>query len=120
MEIADSVRNRTGDSLPDKLRNQDVAKAFYGILLEPLGRHAAEPGESRELSADAALRIDELIRSERIVSWTSNADVQNRMRNLIEDYLHELKDETGLPLTFEDIDEILEKCLDVAKRRYEA
>lgn len=120
MEIADSVRNRTGDSLPDKLRNQDVAKAFYGVVLEPLGRHAAEPGEGRELSADAALRIDEIVRAERIVSWTTNADVQNRMKNLIEDYLHELKDETGLPLSFEDIDEILEKCLDVAKRRYAA
>jgi type I restriction enzyme R subunit len=118
MEIADSIRNRTGDSLPDKLRNHDVARAFYGVILEPLGRHAAEPGESRELSADAALKIDEIIQAERIVSWTSNLDVQNRMKNQIEDYLHDLKQETGLSLTFEDIDLILEKCLDIARRRY--
>lgn len=118
IEIADSIRNRTGDSLPDKLRNQDVAKAFYGVVLEPLGRHAAAPGEGRELSADAALKIDEIIQADRIVSWTSNADVQNRMKNQIEDYLHDLKQETGLSLTFEDIDLILEKCLDIARRRY--
>lgn len=118
MEIAESIRNRTGDSLPDKLRNHDVAKAFYGVILEPLGRHAAEPGEGRELSADAALKIEEIIQAERIVSWTSNADVQNRMKNQIEDYLHDLKQELGLSLTFEDIDLILEKCLDIARRRY--
>jgi type I restriction enzyme R subunit len=118
MEIADSIRNRSGDSLPAKLQNHDVAKAFYGVLLEPLGRHAADAGEGRELSADAALRIDEIIQAEKIVSWTSNADVQNRMKNQIEDYLHDMKQETGLSLTFEDIDLILEKCLDIARRRY--
>jgi type I restriction enzyme R subunit len=118
MEIAESIRTRSGDSLPDKLRNHDVAKAFFGVLLEPLGRHAADAAEGRELSADAALGIDEIIQDEKIVSWTSNADVQNRMKNRIEDYLHELKQEMGLALTFEDIDLILEKSLDIARRRY--
>jgi type I restriction enzyme R subunit len=118
MEIAESIRTRSGDSLPDTLRNHDVAKAFYGVLLEPLGRHAADPGEGRELSADAALRIEDIIQDEKIVSWTNNADVQNRMKNRIEDYLHDLKQELGLTLTFEDIDLILEKCLDIARRRY--
>ena len=40
------------------------------------------------------------------------------MKNQIEDYLHDLKQETGLTLTFEDIDVILERCLDIARRRY--
>lgn len=118
MDIAEAIRTRSGDALPDKLRNHDVAKAFYGVLLEPLGRHADEAGEGREFSADAALRIDEIIQDEKIVSWTNNADVQNRMKNRIEDYLHDLKQEMGLSLTFEDIDLILERCLDIARRRY--
>ena len=40
------------------------------------------------------------------------------MKNEIEDYLHELQEESGLPLGFEEIDQILEKCLDIARRRY--
>lgn len=118
MEVAESIRTRSGDSLPDKLRNQDVAKAFFGVLKDLLGRHCEDAAAGRELSAEAAIQIDEIIQEEKIVSWTSNPDVQNRMKNRIEDYLHELKDETGLAITFEDIDDILEKCLDIAKRRY--
>jgi len=40
------------------------------------------------------------------------------MRTAIEDYLFELKDEHGLDLTFEDIDSIMEQCLDIARVRY--
>ena len=118
MVVADSVRNRNGDSLPDKLRNHDVAKAFYGVLKDLLGRYCEDAVAGREGAADAAIQIDEIIQEEKIVSWINNADVQNRMKNRIEDYLHEMKNDTGLAITFEDIDDILEKCLNIAKRRY--
>ena len=118
MEIAESVRTRSGDSLPEKLRDHEVAKALYGVLSESFRGHVQEAEEGREMSADAAIRVDEIILEERIVSWTSNADVQNRMKNRIEDYLHELKQEAGIDLSFEEIDVILEKCLDIARRRY--
>ncbi len=118
MEIAEAIRTRSGDALPDKLRNHDVAKALYGVLLESLARDELEALEGKEVSAGAAIRIDEIIQEEKIVNWTNNADVQNRMKNRIEDYLHDLKQETGLALTFEEIDLILEKTLDIARRRY--
>ncbi len=118
LEVSDSVRTRSGDGLPERLRNHDVAKAFFGVIKDLLGRHCADASAGREVSAEAALRIDAIIREEKIVSWTTNADVQNRMKNRIEDFLHELKEQTGLAITFEDIDDILDKCLEIAKRRY--
>lgn len=118
MAVADSIRTRSGDSLPEKLRNHDVAKAFFGVLKEILDRHFEDALTARDMSADAAIQIDEIIRQEKIVSWTSNTDVQNRMKNRIEDYLHDLKGETGLAITFEEIDDLLDKCLEIAKRRY--
>ncbi len=54
----------------------------------------------------------------RIVNWTHNSDVQNRMMGAIEDYLFELKAEHGIELSFEDIDRILERVLDIARTRY--
>ena len=66
----------------------------------------------------AAETIDRIISQLRIVNWEDNVDVQNKMRNQIEDYLFELKDEHDLDLNFERIDEIMEQCLDIAKARY--
>lgn len=120
MRIADSVRTRSGDALPPELEDHDVAKAFFGVLTDPLGRLSSDPQAGKGASAAAALRIDEIIQEEKIVNWTNNPDVQNRMRNRIEDYLHDLKQDAGLALTFEEIDVILEKCLDIARRRYAA
>ena len=62
------------------------------MLLETLGTHVRMTGEAARICPrDAALRIDEIIQAEKIVNWTTNTDVQNRMKNRIEDYLHDLK-----------------------------
>jgi hypothetical protein len=39
------------------------------------------------------------------------------MRQELEDYLFELKNESNLPLEFDDIDRILDETLDIAKVR---
>lgn len=120
-DIAEKVKNRTGDEIPSKLQHRDVAKAFYGVLLEIFGKYAEKNGiDARELGADAGIRIDELVRDRKVVYWTHNADVQNQMKGAIEDYLCDLKDKQGFELSFEDIDRILEQCLDIARARYPA
>lgn len=82
---------------------------------EPLRKALQGCFEERRL-ADSQKRL--VILRERIVNWTTNTDVQNRMRNNIEEALYDLESRTGLNLSFEEIDAILEKCLDVARRRY--
>jgi len=120
-EIAEKVRNRTGDEIPAKLEHEDVAKAFYGVLLDIFDKYADQNAiDPRDLGADAGLKIDEIVRERRVVYWTHNADVQNQMKGAIEDYLFELKEKKGFDLTFEDIDQILESCLDIARVRYRA
>jgi type I restriction enzyme, R subunit len=116
-EIADAIRTRREDHLPEAIRQRDVAKAFYGVVGEAVASHQAN-GDLKQAVAETATRIDDAILRERIVNWTTNTDVQNRMRNDIEDALFDLKSRTGLDLSFEEIDAILERCLDIARRRY--
>ncbi|MFO1422726.1 MAG: type I restriction endonuclease subunit R [Candidatus Competibacteraceae bacterium] len=116
-EIADAIRTRKDDNLPASIRQREVAKAFHGIVREALAAHQADGGFMEKV-AEAAMAIDDAILRERIVNWTTNADVQNRMRNDIEDALFDLKSRAGLDLSFDEIDAILEKCLDIARRRY--
>jgi len=63
------------------------------------------------------LAIDRIVLERRCVDWTHNADVQNRMKTEIEDYLFNLKDEQSIPLTLEDMDQILDHCIDIARVR---
>lgn len=117
-EAMEKTRTRTGDEIPKKLANHDVAKAFYGSVLKIFKPLFSEEDQSKNISATVALKIDEIIRDLKIVNWTNNSDVQNRMKGEIEDILFEVKGEHEFELTFEDIDKILELCLDIARLRY--
>lgn len=117
-EIAEKIKNRTGDDIPEPLAHRDVAKAFFGVLQDVFAKHTDDGFEPRTASTTASLAIDEIIQQNRIVNWTNNTDVQNRMMGAIEDYLFDLMEQHRIDLTFEDIDRILEMVLDIARTRY--
>lgn len=116
-EIMTAVLNRTGDKIPAKLREHDVAKAYFGAVKEVLEDLASQETDQDDLMADLALMIDAIIDNNRVVNWVNNNDVQNRMRTEIEDHLFEFKNSSGIMLTFNDIDAILELSLDIARVR---
>lgn len=116
-EIMQAVLNRTGDDIPAQLNHHDVAKAYYGSIRETLKRFDGIVENMEEGLADLALRIEGIIEKNRIVDWVTDADVQNKMRNRIEDCLFAFKSAAELELTFEDMDAIMEQCLDIAKVR---
>jgi type I restriction enzyme R subunit len=117
-DISEKVRNRTGDDIPSALDYHDVAKAFYGVILEVFSTSVDKDIEPKALTADASIKIDKIINENKIVDWVNNSDVQNRMMAAIEDYLFDLKDKHGVNLTFQDIDRILEMVMDIARTRY--
>lgn len=116
-ELSESVRNRTGDQIPSQIQHRDVAKAYFGIVKRVFDRKPPGTADTADLGAETAVRIEEVIEQGRIVNWVSNQDVQNQMRTAIEDVLFELKQTHGLDMTFDEIDEIMEQCLDIARLR---
>jgi len=117
-EIMNSVRNRTGDDVPEKLEHREVAKAFYGLVYEVISKFESTDYEPRDFSADIGLGIDDIIKNSIVVDWINNTDIQNMMLNRIEEYLYEVKDKYGIALSYDDIDTIMEQSLNVAKTRY--
>lgn len=112
-EIMKSVMNRTGDDIPNTLEGKDVAKAYFGILDQAL----KDIFEDKEKLAFCAIEIDKIINNNIIVQWTTNIDIQNKMRNNIEDFLFSFSDEINFELDFNTVDIILEQCMNLAKHR---
>ncbi len=131
-EIMERVRDRKKSDLPSALDGNDFAQALYGAVCEQVtaaegwcvkeaatGYGTAQPqvSEIDRLRAEVSLRLEKIIRDEAIVRWRDNPDVQNRMRNAMDDYLFQLKQERGIALTLEQMDAVIEACLNIARNR---
>ena len=118
-DIMDSVLSHTDSDIPASLQNADVAKAFYGIANEELQNKFGDVLTSIQISANTALAIDELIKQLIKVNWQNEVDIPKKMIHLIGDYLiDEVRDKYNLQMSFEEIDNIAERCVEVAKIRY--
>ena len=114
-----NVLSHTDSDIPAMLHHEDVAKAFYGLTYEILSAKMADQKTSQHISASAALEIDQIIHSKLKVNWQNEVDLPKQMILLIGDYLiDEVRDKYNLDMTFQEIDEIAEKCVAVAKIRY--
>jgi type I restriction enzyme R subunit len=117
-DVMNKVRDCSGVDLSPELRDNDEVRAFYGVINDVLGRLKAPPSDLRKIATEAAIEIDRIIRETRVVDWTSKPDVQNEMRNQIDDCLYELKKRRGIDLNFDDMDFIIENSINIARAKY--
>lgn len=135
-ELMHQVRDGRQEQTPAVLRQRDLSRAFFGALQEQLGdvvstgadrSQVQEPpasygravGEAdlEQVLAEAACKIEDIIRQHIVVRWRENPDAQNRMRNDLDDFLFELQKEKGLRLTLAQMDAIIESSLRIARNR---
>jgi type I restriction enzyme R subunit len=118
-DIMDAVLSHTDSDIPASLQNADVAKAFYGITNEELQNKFNDLETRKHISASTALAIDEIIQKLLKVNWQNEIDLPKKMVHQIGDYLiDEVRDKYNFQMSFEEIDKIAERCVDVAKIRY--
>ncbi len=119
--IMESVLSKSDSDIPESLKERDVAKAFYGIARDGLSLKFTSEETLKSVSADIAIMTDAIIQKFIKVDWhsPSNIDIQKKMIHLIGDYLiDEVRDKYAITLSFEEIDAIAERIVEVAKIRY--
>ncbi len=114
--IEQAVLNRTDADLPPVLKTRDMARRYYGVIHEMLKSYETSSFGLSEVAANASLKIEEIISGLYIRDWTTNRDQQNKMRTAIEDHLFEVKEANSIDLSFEEMDTIMDRCLDIASR----
>lgn len=124
-EIMNIVLSHTDSDIPESLRDKDVAKAFYGLSVESLSEKIQDSETRKTISAQTALHIDDLIQEavldngKPIIDWQYKTNITGKLQIDIGDYLiDEVRDKYNINLSFGEMDEIANKCLEVAKIRY--
>lgn len=121
VDLASKVaRKDRGRDVPESIRGDEDAQAFFGVLDGQLKIKDDEPVAGDE-AASIALEIIDIIKSHLIVDIWSNEVAQNKLRNAIDDYFFDvLRDERGVDLPVEVLDELELKIMDLARARFAA
>ena len=124
-EIMNNVLANTDSDIPDALKDKDVAKAYYGLTVESLSDKIQDKIILRQISIQTALQINDYIEYAvldngiSIIDWQYKTNITGKLQIEIGDYLiDEVRDKYHINLTFDEMDEIANKCIDVAKIRY--
>ena len=117
-EIKDAVVNRKTDDVPGVLRGNGHAIACFGVLEPYFGRHVAAAAQAKEIAADAAVSIWGIVERNRVVGFWDNLDAQRRAMNEMDDFLYdEIRGKRGIPLSTEEMDEIINRSMQLARHR---
>jgi type I restriction enzyme, R subunit len=112
----DEMSDSDYSHLPVALRDYPDARIYYGIAENTL------PFEShirkrQDILADIAIRTEELIEINKIRDWAQLPDVENKIKNAIDDMLYSIKGRYNLNFSSLEIDIYMEQILTIAKKR---
>jgi len=124
-EIMNNVLAHTDNDIPEELHEKDIAKAYYGLTFESLDEKIQDNVVRTQISVQTALQIDKLINhavlenNHPIIDWQFKSNITGKLQIEIGDYLiDEVRDKYNINLSFGEMDEIANKCIEVAKLRY--
>jgi type I restriction enzyme R subunit len=118
-DIRAKVVHRDTAGIPLEVRDDVMARAFFGCVRETLNQAGAGAGHYIDaISTEAAKRFMEIVGTHRRVDWVGNPDVENAIKNDIDDYVFDvICGGHGVPLTTKGLDELTENILIVARRQ---
>ncbi|MDZ4350533.1 MAG: type I restriction endonuclease subunit R [Xanthomonadaceae bacterium] len=117
-EIKDAVASRKGDDLPSVLNGDADAAAVYGLLRPFVASHLGDTEQAQATAAETAMAVWDIFRRNRKVGYWDDLDAQRRTMNEIDDFLYdEVKGARGIALSTDEMDEIIEKTMQLARHR---
>jgi len=117
-EINEKVVNRVHEGIPDSIAGNEDATAYFGVIKPVFILYLFDENEADALSAEAALAVQGILDSHRKVHFWDDSDAQKKAANAIDDYLFdEIRGRHEVDLSPESMDVLIEKAMQVAKRR---
>ena len=120
-DIRGKVVSKHHDDVPESINGDDEACAYYGIIKPYFMKYEAENEEVEAVSAKTSQAIQHIIDEHQKVDFWTDDDAQKAAKNDIDDFLYdEVKNKLDMALSSEQMDEIIEKTMQIAKSRRHA
>lgn len=118
VDLAARVARRDhGCDMPESIKGDPDAQAVFGVL-EPILKEI-NSGVEDAVTADVAQSIIGIVKDHHIVDVWSNEMAQNNMRNAIDDYFFDVvRDEKGIDIPLDLLDDIELRIMDIARARF--
>lgn len=117
-ELRDKVVRREHENTPEALAGNDDGLAFYGVIKQFFEGKGLDAGLCEEVSVQATSAVLRIVAQNRKVQFWDDDDAKNRVINSIDDFLYdEIKGRRGVVLTADDMDEIIEHTMRLARTR---
>ncbi len=124
-KISESVVDHTDSDIPESLKDKEIARAFYGISFEMMRSKSTDHTDVKTIATEAGLGIDAIIRKSVLdngvpkVDWQFNKDLTGILQIDIGDFfIDEIRDKYNVKLAYDEIDDLTEKSIEIAKLRY--
>lgn len=118
VDIRNKVVGKVHDDIPDTLSGNEDAMAYFGVLKPFFEKHELGEEDLESAAANTAIAIHGILDKHNKVHFWDDEDAQKQAVNEIDDYLYdELKTARGIELSLDQMDDIIEKVLQVAKHR---
>lgn len=120
-DIRDKVVSGRHEDVPDSISDNQEACAYYGVIKPYFTQYDIDDKQIEEVSSQTALAIQRTIDFHWKVDFWDDNDAQKAAMNDIDDFLYDnVKKQFEFPLSLEQMDEIIEKTMRVARSRRSA
>ena len=118
VEIRNKFVGKVHDDIPDNFSGNEDAIAYFGVLKPFFENHELDEEDLESAAADTAIALYSILEKHNKVLFWDDEDAQKQAVNEIDDYFYdELKTGKGIELSLDQMDDIIEKVLQVAKSR---
>ena len=111
------VKQGASDDVPEGVRGDELASAAWRVASEVLEPIAGSQADAISVEVGAALAG--IVRANRRVGWQNDPDIENAIRNEMDDYLYdEIKGRRGLfGLDVDTMDMLIDRTVAIARRQ---